>query len=231
MVTFKGSRVIISVIIVIAVFLILGIIDSSQEFEQVVFIAILLPLVFLIYWFTGVEITIDSVGIQSKSRKGKKEIRWEDVTRFTYAATSERLNFIPMGTYYSLKLEDIHGVKIHITNRVSGLKSLASELIHRTTPPLLQKVTDQFNSGTEVDFGSIKLSKNRGLISEGLFKQIEVPLNENIVYCITKGKFRVFRPGKWIPAISTPIKKVPNVFALMLFLDLMFERNEPSFRF
>jgi hypothetical protein len=80
-------------------------------------------------------------------------------------------------------------------------------------------------SGAEVDFGLIKLSQSRGLKSKGLFRTIEVPLDQVIDYRIEKGQFYLFRQHKKSAAISASIRRIPNVFALLAMLDSILQRN------
>jgi hypothetical protein len=228
--TFKGNRIIIIVMSLITLFIIsVSITEEHQagHSEYLALALIIISLFLLIYWLLSVEITIYTDGISSKTVLGKKEMRWENVIHFTYSATKQSVNFIPVGTYYSMKLEDAQGQKINIGNRASGKEKLSKQIINCTLLPLLSRAVEQYKSGAEVDFGLIKLNRARGFKSKGLFKSIEVPLNQLIDYRIEKGQFYVFRQGKKFAAISAPISKVPNAFALIALLDSMFKSKTP----
>ncbi len=220
--TFRGNKIIIILLALIALILGFGIVADSEKYLRILSAVMLALMIFIIYWLWSVEITIFDVGILSKTFLDKKEMRWEDVTRFTYSATKQSVNFIPVGTYYFLELENARGQKIKIGNRASGMEKLARQLINCTLQPLLRKVVAQFNCGVEVDFGLIKLSKTKGFKTKGIFKSVEVPLNQLVGYRIEKGHFHVFRQGKKYAAISAPISKVPNAFVLLALLDSIF---------
>jgi uncharacterized membrane protein YhdT len=229
--TFRGNRILKAVVALIIVGAIFGFIATSgaEGIDHWLWMAVVIaPLIFILYWLSTVEITIYEEGISSNTFLGTTEMRWEDVTRFTYSATKHSVNYIPLGTYYLLCLENAQGQKIGLQHRVSGMEKLGEELIQRTLLPLLHKAVEQFNIGNELDFGLIKLSRTRGVKSKGLFNSIEVPLDQVIDYRIEEGQFYVFRQGKKTAAISAPIQQVPNSFALLALLDSIFQRRAPS---
>jgi len=229
--TFKGNRILIAIIASITLFLIWAFVDTyaaGKAADNLHWVAIIILLGFLVYWLLSVEIRIYTDGFSSKTFLGEKEMRWDDVARFTYRSTRLRINFIPAGTYYHLKLEDTQGRKIDVGNRARGMERLSRQIINHTLPPLLLKVVEQFNSGVDVDFGMIKVNRTAGFKSKSLFGNIEVPFNEVIDYRIEKGQFHLFLQENKHAAISAPIGKVPNAFALLALLDSMYKRHTPA---
>lgn len=227
--TFRGNKIVMAGVLLIALGAGWGIMESCEPGDNTcwVWLAIVIsPLLFLLYWLSTVEITIYDGGISSKTFLGGKEMRWDDVARFTYSATRQSVNFIPVGTYYHLKLESNQGQKISLGNRASRMEKLSTHMIQATMPSLLRKAVDQFNSGAEVDFGQIKLSR-AGFKAKGLFKWFEVPLDQVVDYRIDEGHFFVFQQGKKLPAISNGLSQVPNAFALLALLDSVFQRSAP----
>ncbi len=228
--TFRGNKIVMMVVALITLGVAWAFVEGCQSEEAscwVWMVVFVVPLAFLLYWLTTVEITIYDGGISSKTCLGSKEIRWEDVNKFTYSATRQSVNFIPVGTYYQLKVEGPQGQEISLGNRAAGMEKLATQMLQRTLPPLVRKAAEQFNSGAELDFGLIKLRRAGGFKSKGLFKFIEVPLNEVIDYRIESGHFYIFRQGKKFAAISAPLAQVPNAFALLAVLDSIFQRTAP----
>lgn len=226
---FRGNKVVMIIVALIILGAAWGFIEACEPGDMTCWVwmaAVLAAMAFFLYWLSTVEITIYDGGISSKTCLGTKEMRWDDVARFTYSATRQSVNFIPVGTYYQLKLENAQGQKISIGNRASGMERLSTHMLQQTLPTLLRKAVDQFNSGAEVDFGQIKLSR-AGFKAKGLFKWFEVPLDQVIDYRIDQGHFFVFQRGKKLPAISNGLAQVPNAFALLALLDSIFQRTAP----
>jgi len=225
--TFNGNRIVILILVLITLSLIsvFFLADQTSGTEKLVISSIIILLVSLISWFLSIDIKIYSDGISSKTFFGKKEMRWDDVLRFTYSATKQRINFIPVGTYYDMKLESMQGQKIHIGNRATEMNNLSTHIINYTLMPLYNKIVDKFNNGADLDFGAIKLNRTSGFKARGLFRTIEVPLNQLIDYRIEKGQFYIFKQGKKYAAISAPIGKVPNAFALLELLNSIYKRE------
>ncbi|MGD0278002.1 MAG: DUF6585 family protein [Smithella sp.] len=181
-------------------------------------------IVFILYLIFSFEITVYDNGISTKTFFVTKEMLWEDITRFTYGTTIHYSRYSYTITCH-IRLENKQGQKIKITNEVDDVKKIAKLIIQYTLSPLCHKATDQYMSGAEVDFGLIKLSQSRGLKSKGLFRTIEVPLDQVIDYRIEKGQFYLFRQHKKSAAISASIRRIPNVFALLAMLDSILQRN------
>ena len=57
----------------------------------------------------SIRVTLHSDGISYQSLFGEKEMRWDAMERFYYGATKQSVNFIPVGTYYHIKLVDAEG--------------------------------------------------------------------------------------------------------------------------
>jgi len=224
--TFRGDKVVMTVAALVVVGAAWGFLEVCKEEGAAcwgwaaIFLA---PLVFWLYWLSTVEVVIYDGGISSKTCLGSKEMRWEDVARLTYSATRQSVNFIPVGTYYELKLQGSQGQKISMGNRAGRMEKLSTEILQRTLPGLLRQAVEQCNGGAELDFGAIKLSRAGGLKAKGLFKSIVVPLDEVTAFQIEGGHFYVFRKGKRMAAISAPLGQVPNAFALLALLNSMFQ--------
>ncbi len=228
--TFRGNKIVIATVALAGFGITWGVAEACRQ-EGAACWGLLAATVgvfaFWLYWLYSVEITIYDGGISSKTCLGSVEIRWEDVTRFTYSATRQSVNFIPVGTYYHLKLESAQGQKLTLGNRASGMEKLSTEILRRTLPSLLHRAVEQYNSGAEVDFGAIKLSRAGGFKTKVLFKTVEIPPDQVVDYRIEQGHFYVFRQGKRMAAISAPLMQVPNAFALLALLDSVYRRTAP----
>lgn len=181
----------------------------------------------IIGWLWSVKVTLHQDGITYQSWFANKEMRWEDVDRFYFSSVRRSINFIPIGTYYTFKLVDTLDQKISFGNQVERPGVLAEKLIRLTYGPLIKKIAQAFDSGKEIDFGGIRVSRQNGLRVKksrwgGLtHKFVVIPWNHVSSYDIQKGHFYVWRVGEKRttgPALS----QVPNAFVLKGLLDAIF---------
>jgi len=183
--------------------------------------------VFLIFWLQSVRVTLHSDGISYRSLFGEKEIRWDAVERFYYGATKRSVNFIPVGTYYYFKLVDNAGNKLRLGNRVEKLAPLGEKLINHTYPTLIKKVVNQYNSGQEVDFGSVKVTRDTGLRVKKFIGWKEIPWDNVSSFAIQKGHFYVWRKGEK-HTTGPELRFVPNAWALEGLLKSIFKTSAAS---
>jgi len=195
---------------------------ASRDFTtDLFFLVILALLAAALAWLFSLRVSIYSYGISKQTWFGSKQIRWYDIERFYYSATKRSVNFIPIGTYYSFKLVDREGNKIALTNSVERPSDLGQRLISSTFEPLYRKAAQLFDSGVELEFGPIRLSRDRGLKIKRLFTNKEIPLNQVSEYRIDKGHFYIFKKGEKRttgPAIS----RIPNAYVLLGLLNAIY---------
>jgi hypothetical protein len=168
---------------------------------------------FLLIWVKSVQVTLHSDGISYKSMFGEKEVRWDAVEKFYYSATKRSINFIPIGTFYTFKFVDNEGGKLRLGNRAERLAVLGQKLIELTYPTLIKKAVEQYNTGQEVDFGSIRVTRATGIKVKKFIGWKEIPWNEVSSYAIQKGHFYVWRKGEK-RTTGPGLDFVPNAFAL-----------------
>jgi hypothetical protein len=227
--TFRGNKVVMLAVAALGAMITLGWLSFDSERTM----ATLWPLVmmdgllaFNLYWLTTVEVVIYDGGISSRTVLGTAEMRWDEVARFYYSATKQSVNFIPVGTYYDLRLESEAGKKIKFGNRAERMQALADQLVRYTLPPIYKRVAELYNSGAEVDFGAIKVSK-AGFKARGIFglRNLHLAMEEVADYRIDAGVFYVYRTGKRMPYLHAQLNTVPNAFALLALLDSLFQRS------
>ena len=90
--------------------------------------------VFLFFWVKSVRVTFHTDGISYHSLFGEKEIRWDALERFEYGAVKQSVNFIPVGTYYHIKLVGTEGKKLRLGNRVASPGKVATKIIEQSHP-------------------------------------------------------------------------------------------------
>ncbi|MDA2913480.1 PH domain-containing protein [Acidobacteriia bacterium AH_259_A11_L15] len=173
----------------------------------------------LLAWLLSVRVSLHDDGITYRSLFGSKEMRWDEVERFYYgvSAPQEAVTVSEdeekFTSSYSIKPIDSQRRKISFGSwRIRRAKQLGAKLVEHTYAPLLRKAAQLFDSGAELAFGAIRVSRDGGLKVKKAFgfksipwKQIsEVQIGEEGFYLCQGGeKYTLF-----------PLSKIPNAFAL-----------------
>lgn len=178
-------------------------------------VALLAVPALLFFWIKSVRISLHDDGLTYRSMFGEKEMRWELLERFEYGAIKQRVNFIPVGTYYHFKLVDADGRELRFGNRVGQCAKLGSKIIDLSYPALFRKIVERFNADQEVSFGAIRVSRNGGIKVKKFFGGFkEIPWNQVSSYNIQNGYFYVWPIG--VKRTRGPrIRQVPNAFVLL----------------
>jgi hypothetical protein len=204
--------------------------ESAAPIEAGLCLVIGVLLASLTLWLSQRRVILYAEGISYTSILGEKQIRWDDLSRFYYQATKQSVNFIPVGTYYWFRLIDSQGQKIRFGSGLSKAEALAQKLLELTRVPLLQRITTQFDSGTDVGFGPITINRQKGISVRKSFGRVkQIPWNEVHSYAIQGGHFYIWRVGEK-RTTGPAIAKVPNAFALLGVLDLIFKSSQSASR-
>lgn len=229
--TYRGNNIAIVVIALLGVaegFLMFAALSAgpTDTAEKIAALLSLAPFVLLFFWVNSVRVTIHTDGVSYRSIFGEKEMRWDSLERFHYSATKQSVNFIPVGTYYRFKFVDSEGRKLSFGNRVDRPGKLGPKLVEHSFPALFKKVAAQYNSGQEVDFGAIRVSREGGVKIKKFFGTKNIPWNEVGSYAIQKGHFYVWRKGEK-RTTGPGLRAIPNAFVLQGLLNSIF-RTSPA---
>jgi hypothetical protein len=174
-------------------------------------------------WISRQRLILYPDGLSYANLLGEKHVRFDDVHRFYYQATKRSINFIPIGTYYWFRLIDSQGQKIRFGSSLSQASVLADKLVVLTRGPLLKRIAAQFDSGVDVGFGPIVIGKQSGIaIKNSLGRVKHIPWNEIHSFAIQSGRICIWRAGEKRTS-GTAIAKVPNAFALLSLLNIIFQ--------
>lgn len=227
--TYKGGgkALVFAVILALIVrwFVRIALSDSTPmtPVDWVVSLAAVGAVAWIFYWLLSIRVSLHPEGIVYQSCLGSKEMRWEEVEKFYYSATRQRVNFIPVGTYYTYKLVGAGGKKISFGNRIARAGEAGTRLIELTGKPLFQFLADLYNSGAELDFGPIKLQRERGFRMKRHFRRWqELPLNQVASYRIESGNVYIFKVGQKYSG-GFAISQVPNAFVYLALLDAIYQ--------
>jgi hypothetical protein len=87
---------------------------------------------------------------------------------------------------------------------------------------LFQKCASHFDSGVDVEFGPVRLSRSGGIQIKKLFRVVKIPLDSVAEYRIEEGSLNVFRVGQK-GSTGVSIRQIPNVFVLVGLLDAIYK--------
>jgi len=175
-----------------------------------------------IAWLLSARVSLHENGIAYQSLFGPKQMLWDEVDRFYYSSLKRSINFIPVGTYYSFKLQDSRGQRLSFGNRLERPKELGSKLIQLTYPKLLQKSAGNFDSGMELEFGPIRVSRSGGIQIKKLFRVVKIPLDAVAEYRIEAGSVYIFAAGQK-RTTGIPLRQIPNAFVLIGLFDAIYK--------
>jgi hypothetical protein len=174
-------------------------------------------------WMSRRRVVLYPEGLSYSGLFGQKQLRWDDIVRFYYQGTKQSVNLIPVGTYYWLRLIDSQGQRVRFGSGLARTASLAQKVVELTQAPLLKRIASAFDSGVDVDFGPIRINRQTGITKKGWLGRTKlIPWSEVRSYAIQEGHLYIWRIGEKRTA-GYPISNVPNAFALLALLDVIFK--------
>jgi hypothetical protein len=193
--------------------------ESNNRTVRTIFLAVLAFFILLIAERLTARAYLHDDGISYRSILSQKEIRWVEVERLYYGAHRLSAHFIPLGTFYQLKLLDQNGQKLSLGDRVSRTAQLAEKIAQYTYEPLLRKATDNFNSGEELDFGLVRVSRTAGLKVKRWSGCTTMKWADLAAYKLDAGNFYLWRTGEE-HTNGLPTERIPNAWVLLGLLSV-----------
>jgi hypothetical protein len=114
-------------------------------------------------WIAFRRVIVNSQEIASKGIFGEKRMRWDQLREFYYFERKSFFSFsdptpVAFLRRYSFVLIDSLGQKLRCGPGLSRRELLASELIERSRPHVLQSAIERFTNGVDVSFGPSQLA-------------------------------------------------------------------------
>jgi|SRR5215469_8240743 len=202
--------------------------EFAVGFRVSILLAIAAIFAMIAVWIAFRRVIVNSQEIASRGVFGEKRMRWDQIREFYYFEGKFRFFLFPVPLpvaflrRYSFVLVDSLGQKLRCGPGLSRRELLASELIERSRPHVLQSAIELFNNGVDVSFGPITVSRQHGIRTKKYSQEKEFPLSELYSHGFEEGQFYFWRVGEEKTGI--PIEKIPNVFALDNFLKIVREQ-------
>ena len=164
------------------------------------------------------RVWVHELGVSFRGMLGYREIRWQEVERIYFGSYEIHAHYIPLGTFYRLKLISAHGQKISLGERIRGADQLAQQIAKFTFNRLLQQASQQFNSGAQVDFGAIRVSRAEGLTLKKWYRKKAMRWAEIEGYDTTSYRVTFHRFGSRF-AWNVASERVANIHVLRALLN------------
>lgn len=103
-------------------------------------------------------------GISYRSIFGYGEVRWEEIEWIYYGAADLQAHWIPLGKLERLKLVTREQRKVSFGGNIQNASMLYEAASQKTFDRLYGRAVEEFNSGTELSFGSIRVTPSLGII-------------------------------------------------------------------
>jgi len=199
---------------------------TAGRYEAAICVAIGIPLATLASWNSQRRVVLYAEGLSYSNLLGERQVRWDSVRRLYYQATKMSVNFIPVGTVYWIRIIDDRGQKIRFGSGLVKAALLATKVLELAQGPLLNRIATEFGAGADIEFGPVRVNRESGIVIKKLWGRTKhIPWNEVHSYRIERGSIYIWRTGEKRVA-GIPISKVPNAFALLALLNIIFAPAE-----
>jgi hypothetical protein len=194
------------------------VVGLNLAFAWIIFFSISVGFGLLILSHLWFRIWVHESGISYRGILGHGEIRWSDLDRIFFGSYSVHAHYVPLGTFYRLRLISRHGQKLSIGERIGDADELASLIQGYTLTQMFQRALREFENGKEVNFGSIRVNRKVGIRYYKWFSWHEIRWKDWTVYGISDSHVNLGGLGKLFQA-NIAAEKVANVHVLEHLLD------------
>jgi hypothetical protein len=149
---------------------------------------------------------------------GAQEIHWRDIDRIYFGSYEIHVHYIALGTFYRLRLVTKQGTKLSLGERLHSADVLAGQIQGYTLPEMLRKALSEFESGVELDFGKIRISRKKGVRYERWFAWHEIRWEDLTLYGVSDSHVNL-GGAKRIFQVNIAAEKIANIHVLEALLD------------
>ena len=121
---------------------------------------------------------LHEAGISYRNILGYGEIRWEDIEQIYFGAAEVHVHGIPLGTFERLKIITNLQKRISFGGNIRNTAVLNAAAAQRTFERMHGKAVQEFNNGSELEFGAIRVSLSHGVTVQKWFFSRTIPWRE-----------------------------------------------------
>lgn len=131
------------------------------------------------------------VAIEQQGRRGFTGT-WDELASVAYQQTQITVNGIPLPKQFALTIRTGDGQAFAITTMRGEGREACEAIAMLSAPVMARKSLTAFEAGKDVDFGAVKLSRQR-LAVKGMFGWKEIPFEQIAGYVVREGYLFVDR--------------------------------------
>jgi hypothetical protein len=202
--------------------------DLRDRTAWIVFYVLAGGFLVLIGHYLSSRVWVHELGLSFRGILGYGEIRWDEVERTYFGSYKIHAHHIPLGTFYRLKLRSANGQKISLGERIRGADQLAQQIAKFTFDRLLQQASQQFDVGTQIDFGAIRVSRTGGVTLKKWFRNKTMRWDEIAGYETTANHMTFHRLGSLFSR-RVAAERIANMHVLRALLNTVLEAQSKGF--
>jgi hypothetical protein len=185
-----------------------------------VFFALVAIMVALAVWQLSFRASVHEGGISCRNIFSFREWAWNEIELVYYSAIEVRTRFIPLGEFYRLRLHNVFGHGMSLSNHFVRHEELSITILQCTSQRLAEKAVNAFNSGSTVEFGAVALNRADGITLKRwwFFKQ-RIPWQNLARYEVGASSVSLYLRKGFFSEPTVSAGRVANVHVLKFLLD------------
>lgn len=152
-------------------------------------------------------------GISYRNIFGYGEVRWEEIEWIYYGAGDLHAHWVPLGKFEKLKVVTREQNKISFAGNIRNAGVLYEGAAQKTFERLYRRAVEEFNSGSELKFGSIRVEPSRGITIRNWLFSRRILWQEIAAFQVNEYLVSVDRVARHF-AVRVPTERVANVRVL-----------------
>jgi len=152
-------------------------------------------------------------GISYRSILGYGEVRWEEIESIYFGAADVHADWISLGTFETFKAITNQQKKISFGVNIRNAGVIYAAAAQRTFERLYGKAVAEFNSGSELTFGAIRVRPSQGIVLRKWLFSRTIPWPEVAGFQVNSYFVSFDRMTKHFP-VRMAAEKVANVRVL-----------------
>jgi len=178
-----------------------------------------------VLWQLSFHAAVHEAGVSCENIFVTKEMRWYEVDRFYFGCHELHAHYVPLGTFYSLKLRSTHGQTLSFSNHIRRPEDFALLISRYTIKPLLEKAQQNLQSGRNLSFGAVILKPAEGLTLIKLLKDKKISWSEIESYTAGVSFLEIHLRQRLFSTHRVRAEKVANLHVLKALLDSVMQKE------
>ena len=159
------------------------------------------------------RVWLHETGISYRNILGYGEVHWEELEQIYFGSIELHVHWIPLGTFDKFKVVTSQQKKISFPGDIRNAGVLNDAASQRTFERLYRKAVEEFNSGSDLNFGAIRVSPVQGVSIKGLLFSRKIAWRDVAAFQVDNYFMDFERVGKQFP-VKVATERVANTRVL-----------------